>query len=431
MFFGAVWLYGSLLLLLFGMATRQPSLTVLATLLLLTAGVSWLWSRWSLRAVTYRRKLSSTRVFRDETVTLGLELVNKKILPLAWIEAEDEFPDRLRATARRATPASNPTVLLLPYLTSLRPYERVAWTATLRCPHRGVFAIGPVTLRSGDIFGFGRSEATLPGRDTIIVYPRVVPLAELGIPPRGAFGDARTRRALLPDPQRTVGTRDYHPEDSFRHIHWKATARAGALQVRVFEPTTVVQLGIFLNLDTPQQAWRALDSVEFEPLVAVAASLASHALGEGHAAGVYSNRLIAGSNRALRVPPGSGPGQLPKILESLAKLSPFATVEFARHLHAETLAFPWGSTLVIITATMPPALAAGLESLRRAGHRLVLVATAGVAAPPIRRLIVHRLPPALFEREARSEERRTRNEERAGEGVAGTESITPQPAGRV
>src|SRR4029079_2322081 len=36
MFFNAVWLYGSLILLIYGMATRQPSLTVLATLLLLT-----------------------------------------------------------------------------------------------------------------------------------------------------------------------------------------------------------------------------------------------------------------------------------------------------------------------------------------------------------------------------------------------------------
>ena len=47
----------------------------------------------------------------------------------------------------------------------------------------------------------------------------------------------------LADPLRTVGVRDYHPEDSFRHLHWKATARAQQLQVRVFEPTTVTQLG--------------------------------------------------------------------------------------------------------------------------------------------------------------------------------------------
>lgn len=404
MFFNALWFYGAVILLFFGMATRQPSLTLLATLLLLTAGVSWLWSRWSLRQVTYRRQLDVKRVFRDEELTLRLELVNKKLLPLAWIEVEDQFSDRLLAVDRRASPATDPALRLLPYLTSLRPYERVAWTALMRCPHRGVYRFGPTTLRSGDIFGFHRRQEVLEDFAAIIVYPRVVSLDELAIPPRGAFGDTRSRRALIVDPQRTVGTRDYRPDDSFRAIHWKATARAGGLQVRVFEPTTVTQLGIFLNLDTPLQPWRALDSVDFEPLVSVAASLASRALDERYAVGVYSNRLMTGSSRTLRIAPGSGPTQLTRTLEGLAKLSAFTTTDFAKHFRQETLAFPWGSTIVLITIAMPPALAATLEALRGNGQRLVLVIPEGTAAPPVRGLVVHRLPVALFEAESRREE---------------------------
>jgi uncharacterized protein (DUF58 family) len=404
MFFNAIWFYGAAILLFYGMATRQPALTVLATLLLLTAGVSWLWSRWSLRAVTYRRQLDVTRVFRDEELTLRLELINKKLLPLAWIEVEDQFSDRLLAVDRRATPATDPALRLLPYLTSLRPYERVAWTTTIRCPHRGVYRFGPTTLRSGDIFGFHRRQERFEDYAAIIVYPRVAALDELAIPPRGAFGDTRSRRALILDPQRTVGTRDYRPDDPFRAIHWKATARAGGLQVRVFEPTTVTQLGIFLNLDTPKQSWRALDSVDFEPLVSVAASLAARALDEHFAVGVYSNRLLAGSSRTLRVAPGSGPTQLARTLEGLAKLSPFTTTDFAKHFRQETLAFPWGSTIVLITVAMPPALAATLEALRGNGRRLVLVVPEGTAPPPVRGLVVHWLPAALFEAEALREQ---------------------------
>ena len=33
-------------------------------------------------------------------------------------------------------------------ITEQAPDQRVAWTATLRFPHRGVFVIGPATLRS-------------------------------------------------------------------------------------------------------------------------------------------------------------------------------------------------------------------------------------------------------------------------------------------
>ncbi|MGN6361410.1 MAG: DUF58 domain-containing protein [Thermomicrobiales bacterium] len=421
MFFNAVWLYGAVALLILGMATRQPALTVLATLTLLTSGVSWLWNRYSLHAVAYGRRLGSTRVFRGETLALRLELVNRKLLPLAWIEVEDEFDDRLVAVDRRATPASNPTRMLLPYLTSLRPYERVAWTATLRCPTRGTFTFGPVMLRSGDIFGFYRRNLRLRLYGSIIVYPRVEALPDIGIPPRGAFGDVRVRQALLLDPLRTVGTRDYRPEDSFRHIHWKATARAQALQVRVFEPTTVTQLAVFINLDSAQQYWRGLDAVEAEVLISVAASLASEAVSQRYAVGVYSNRLIGGSNQALRVPPGSGPAQLPRILESLAKLSPFATGEFAKHLRAETLHFPWGATIVVVSATMTPEVAATLEALRADGHRLVLVTTAAVVPPPVRGLLTHHLPDALFAREAERQEE--------GEWRAAPATRSPDPAG--
>lgn len=396
MFFNGLWIYGSLLLLLVGMAARQPALTVLATLVLLTAAVSWLWNRYALHAVTYRRRLSAARLFRGETLTLDLELVNKKLLPLAWIEAEDDLPDRVVALDRKVAPGNSPTRMHLPYLTSLRPYERVAWRVTLRCPHRGYFSIGPARLASGDIFGFFDSEARCERRDSFLVYPRVVPLVDLGIPPRQAFGETRVRRALLVDPLRPVGVRDYHPEDSLRHVHWKATARLQQLQVRVFAPTTVTQLAIFLNFDSLEQFWRAVDSDHVEAGVTVAASLAAHAVEQRHAVGVYSNRFIGGAGRPLRVAPGSGPGQLTKVLESLAKLSSFGAVDFARHLRQETHGFPWGSTLVIITATMTPALAATLESLRASGHRLVLIATDGFAVPPVRGLTVHRLPAALI-----------------------------------
>ena len=193
----------------------------------------------------------------------------------------------------------------------------------------------------------------------------------MAIPPRGAFGDTTRATPCILDPLRTVGTRDYRPEDSFRHIHWKATARAGGLQVRVFEPTTV---DAARHLHQPRLAAAGLAGARFGRFRAAGQRggvAGLDALGIRFAAGVYSNRLLVGSNRTLRVPPGSGPAQLAKVLESLAKLSPFTTVDFAKHLRAKTLAFPWGSTLVIVTATMDAGARrdAGVAARRRATAR--------------------------------------------------------------
>lgn len=44
--------------------------------------------------------------------------------------------------------------------------------------------------------------------------------------------DVSARHSIFQDPVRTVGVRDYRPSDSFRHVHWKASARMAAMRGR-------------------------------------------------------------------------------------------------------------------------------------------------------------------------------------------------------
>lgn len=396
MFFNAIWLYGAATLLVLGMATGRPALTVLATLVLLTAGASWLWARLSLIGLSYDRELSSARVFQGETLELRLNLVNRKLLPLAWLRVEDELPDRLTVLDRRVTPSEHVGRACLPYVTSLRPFERVRWSTTLQCPRRGLFTLGPTTVRSGDIFGFAQREQRFANESTLIVYPRLLALPELGLPPRQLFGMARATRALLVDPLRTIGVRDYRVEDSFRHMHWKATARFQRPQVKVFEPALVRQLGIFVNLDTFQHYWEGLDTARSEASIAVTASLAGYALGERYGVGVFANGLTAGSDQILRVQAGSGPEQLTRILEGLARLSVFATQDFPKLLHQETLRFPYGSTLIVVTPVMTPPLAAVLTGLAARRQRAVLIGTGEFEIPAIRGLLSFHIADAVL-----------------------------------
>ena len=112
---------------------------------------------------------------------------------------------------------------------SLRWYERVTRHYRVTGVQRGAWAFGPARLLSGDMFGFADREATLPEIDTLLVYPRLVPLIALGLPSDRPFGDFRAMRRLAEDPLRLNGTRDYVAGDSMRHVHWKASARRTAL----------------------------------------------------------------------------------------------------------------------------------------------------------------------------------------------------------
>ncbi len=387
-FFNHVWIYGGVFMVLLGMMLRERAVTLLGVIPLVTAGGSYLWARYSLTNVEYERELSESRVFCGDSVKMHVRLTNRKLLPLAWLEIEDSVADRLRISDRDVLPSGTPGVAVLRMTTAMRWFERVTWNMTVECPARGYFPIGPVHLRSADAFGFFQQRERIPDIDHITVYPAIADLDSIVIPARHLFGDQRIVRPIITDPMRTAGIRDYRPEDSFRHIHWKATARTQTLQTKIFEPTTSIQFGIFLNLDTFERYWEGLDFERAEGAIITAATLASQAVEAEHMVGMYANGVVGGSDQALRVRPSRDDRQLEQILTGLAKLSPIASLDYASIVRAETSRFPIGSTVVLVTAIMTERLRSVLESLVRANHRIVIVTVGDVDLPPHPRIEV-------------------------------------------
>jgi uncharacterized protein (DUF58 family) len=391
LFFNSIWLWGAVFLILLGMILRERAPTLLGLLTLVTAGGAWVWARYALDDVIVTRTLDTDRLFPGEQVALRISVVNRKLLPVAWLEIEDQLPDLLRIVEQENVPSGLPGRDVLHITTAMRWYERVSWTFHVECPARGYYLFGPTELRSGDLFGFFTAHRSLQDFVPILVYPRIVSLDHIGIPPQHLFGDQRQQRMIITDPTRTVGVRDYRPEDTFRHIHWNATARAQKLQTKVYEPSTSVQFGVFLNLDTFEHYWEGIDYERAENAITVAASVAVRAVEARHTVGMYANGVIGGSDQPLRVRPSRNLSQAGEILSGLARLSPIASINFPKLLRAETNRFPLGSTVVVVTALMTDALAAAMADLKRVGHRLVLVGIDEVTTPPIRGLLVHRV----------------------------------------
>jgi uncharacterized protein (DUF58 family) len=387
-FFSRIWVGAAVVTLIAGMASGLAALSLAALFVMLTAGLTWAWNRYCLVGLVFERQLSARTVFPGDQLDLTVTVVNRKPLPVVGLSVEDELADALVPVDWETTIGLAPGRRLMHFATSVRPYERVSWRIKLTCERRGFHEFGPALLRAGDSLGFFTTRRTSAAANAVIVYPRIHELEELGFPALQPFGETRVARHLLTDPARVVGIRDYRPEDPFRGIHWKATARLMRLQVKVEEPVTDPQLGIFVNLDTFDHYWEGLDVQVAEQAIEVAASIAVWAERQRFATGIYANGIIAGSDQALRVAPGRGPSQVPRILEGLAKLSPYSTINFARMLSLETHRFPWGSTLVIVTRMMPEALQAQLSSLIAAGKQVVLIPIEECPVPEIRGLIV-------------------------------------------
>jgi uncharacterized protein (DUF58 family) len=383
------WVYLIVILILAGSLLREGILILIAGLAAMALGSALIWKHGAMAGLMYERSFSQTRIFPGETVDVTIRVTNRKLLPLPWLEVWDEFPKSLPLARGKLEISPYPNVGLLSHTLGMRWYERVTWRHQVRAVSRGYYPFGPATLRSGDVFGIFTVESLRPLRQRLIVYPRVVPIERLGIPAKQPFGDMHASQRLFEDPSRTVGIRDYERQDGFRRIHWKATARRQALQTRVYEPTATPQVAIFLNINTFEHLWEGIDSRVLESAIVVAASLAAYALEQGYASGLFANAPMVEGDQAIRVRPSSAPEQLTAILETLAKLTPFALLPFEAVIERESPALPWGATLVIVSPVIPAELAASLLRLRRAGRQIAVVTFGASPADRLAGVLVH------------------------------------------
>jgi uncharacterized protein (DUF58 family) len=357
------------LILVLAVATRQTGLALICALLLVAAGIAQLWTRWALARVSYERGLSQPMAFPDDEVELTIKVTNRKLLPLASLQFFDRLPAALAINAGVIYSGSR-HAQLLQRRTSLRWYESVVWRYTLRPKARGAYRIGPVQLTRGDPFGLSSTEKELEIFSSLLVYPRLVSLPELGMPTRNPIGDTRAP-SLLRDPMRTIGVRDYAPSDPLKDVHWAATARTGSLQTRVYEPTTSRTLAIFLDLDTFEFYYQGMDPELVEHMISAAATLTRTGLDEGYAVGFYANSAPAEHEHMARLPASRSPAQLGQIMETLARLTAYSITTIGRLLTLTAGELNPGTTILLIGAVNSDATKAALLRMRELGYRVV------------------------------------------------------------
>lgn len=396
--FNKFWLYLAVCLIPLGLLFEARSLLVISALLLTVLPAAWAWNRYSLRHIVYQRLFGERRAFPGETIDLTLRLTNQKLLPLAWLLVEDQWPLALPLEDGSLFPSPAGQIGFCANAFSVRWYERVNRRHRLRCTRRGFYPFGPVRLLSGDIFGLFETQTRLEHLDWLIVYPQVVPLEALGFPPKDPFGEIKATWRIFEDPSRAVGIRDYQPEDAFRHIHWKASARRQDLQVKVYEPTTSHNLVVWLNVATLTHHWQGTKPLLLEKTIAVAASIVAYGVQQRYEVGVIANGSIPHSDQAIKVLPSRRPDQLARLLEALAAVTSFATSSIEALLLAESPRLPWGATLVVVTAVVTDELVDGLLRLLDAGRRLTMVSIEEqpleTALPPALSRLTYHLPVA-------------------------------------
>ncbi len=409
--FSDAWVFLALIFVALGLILHNLFLSAAGALLLVVAGLGWVWNKYALHNLDYSRKLSERRAFPGEELTLTLSVNNHKFLPLSWLIVRDLFPTGLPINDKELT--ANPSTNLIDFNTFWMPggRQKISRDFIIKCQVRGYYRFGPATLESGDAFGFFEKRGTerrftgtgIPGErgtgesrsheDYLIIYPRIYSVAELQLPSRNPFGAQRSKLVLHEDPLRSAGIRAWQPEDDVRRIHWMASARQQTLLSRIYEPSEEQQVVIFMNVATLERHWQGVIVDLLELVVSVSASIAALALDARIPTGMIANAAIPGGEQEVRLLPGRSPSQLMHILELLAGVTPFATAPIEELVQREAQRIPWGATLVVVTAMAHDELLAILEEIGTAGRRVVLITLA--EEPPrqwLRRVEVWHLP---------------------------------------
>ncbi len=337
------------------------AVALLAAACLALVALSWASAWLSTWRVHYERLPSARRAFPGETLRVHVRVANRKRLPAPWLEVVEELPAALLPPGV-GTPVRR--LLHLPWRSA------ASWQYELCCRRRGCYHLGPVALHGGDPYGLAARALGVGTPEEIIVYPRLLPPTQPALPARAILGRQRPPSALCEDPSRLAGLRDYRPGDPVNRIHWKATARQGALQVKIYEPTTTPLAAIVLAVDG------LTDEHLGEHAISVAATLAYEGAGLGWAVGLISN-----GSPAIGIGPGAGPEQVPMLLEALARLHLSPALPLPAALAAASRDLPAGATVVFVAAGLTPEPLGCAAELATAGHALAFVLVDGEVAP--------------------------------------------------
>ena len=290
-----------------------------------------------------------------------IRLRNRASDPLA-LEIKDD-PPHLFDVSRRVIPLTLPAA----------SETTASYTTTPR--RRGNYEFGDIDVRYLSRFKLFRRQTRIAQRMAVKVYPNLLELRKYSIlARRGRFTEAGLKHSkLYGEGARFESLRDYLPDDDFRRINWKATARMGRPVSEEYEPERSQDITIMLDCGRMMTAdIRDMSKLDYAMNAALMLAYVSTMKGDKVGLVAFSDNVEA------YLPPQGGKRQVYRVVEALYNISPkmrqpdyekaFALVESKLHKRSLIVVFT-----DLIDAEISRTLTAYLPLLR--SRHLVLCIT--------------------------------------------------------
>lgn len=199
------------------------------------------------------------------------------------------------------------------HIVRIEPGKRVSVQHTVVSHRRGSFLLENIYCQIGSLLGLWRRQHVFISKSELHVYPDIKQISEYALLARTnrltQIGVRRTRRPGQENEFERL--RDYQPDDNYKHIDWRSTARRQKATVRTFQ-TDQSQRVIFL-LDCGRMMTNEYERLSLLDYALNSVLMLSYvALDQGDSVG-----MLCFSDHIHRyVPPAGGKRQMNRILHA-------------------------------------------------------------------------------------------------------------------
>lgn len=282
-------------------------------------------------------RLEVTRSLPDHAV------VARPVTAQYFITNRKRFWPSLSVTIRELDVAEAFTRPPQAYLLHAAPRMSAVVPSELIPKRRGVYAFERFSVSTSFPFGFIRRSLGRREKDSLLIYPAIGQVdPKLLLRFRAAEKAGAMLRPRRGGEDEFYGMKEFRRGENPRWIHWKRSARTGTLVAR--EMTLVTPPRIMLLVDTHLRDPSDEEEVAVEKAIAMAGSLASHALEAGLMVGLY-----VWSDHWISFQPNRGKRHARELMSALARLRSNTTHGVERLLDRAGEMIRGGTTPVLFT----------------------------------------------------------------------------------
>lgn len=221
-------------------------LVSVAVLLLLMKLCQLLFCHFCLKKLTIQFELNCLRVQQGEKLELLIKADNHQWLILPGITFRITIPEKCKIDEDLPLDDSSSThSQTFTLFASLFSYQKITKRIPLVALERGYCEIH-VEVEVNSLLNRVTIPITPLAPLALIIHPQPMQLEDIVVKSCGLQGNEVVRRWIHRDPLFYTGVRPYQPQDNFKDIDWKASARMNELHVKEYDALSQPSYAIFL-----------------------------------------------------------------------------------------------------------------------------------------------------------------------------------------